>query len=240
MRSRIGGGLLALGIVALAACGDALAQNREKAWEMYPYVGYVSYGSPNFDDGTVVQTGFPPGKNTISVVTSTIDDSTSFGFRFAYHWTKHQQIEFGFGGHSTSAEIDLAKTVVDQAPPNTSVTTFKSEGVKIDFLVAQINYIYNFFLQRRGKVVAFVSGGTGVVNTSIFGQSADPDMVKVLDQVVGDEVDLSWNFGGGIRLFGGRRTAFRFEVQRFGYAAGRGNQDYLEGTIGLSIVVGGA
>jgi hypothetical protein len=241
MRSRIIRGLLGLGIAGLCLTGTALAQNREKAWELYPYVGYVRYGVPNLGDSTTVKTDVPPGFNTTDVVTSTIDDNFSFGFRFAYNWTKHQEVEFGFGGNSTKAQVLLTETMKDTLPPITMpLPTTHEEELSVDFLVGQVNYTYNFFPTRRDRLVLYVSAGAGVVNTSVFGQTADPALTAIFDELVGDEVDMMYNYGGGVRLFGGRRTGVRLEVRQFKYSAARGDQDYLEVTLGISIVVGGA
>src|SRR5262249_12357466 len=58
---------------ALAA--PALAQNREKAWEVNPYFGTMKFQKV---DGETL-----------------LSDTWDIGFRFAYHWTKHQEVEFG-------------------------------------------------------------------------------------------------------------------------------------------------
>lgn len=241
MRLRIMKGLLALGFAGACCTGPALAQNREKAWEIFPYVGYAFYASPKLGDSIRVQSDFPVGFNTISTVTSTIDDTYSFGLRFGYHWTKHQEAEFGFGGHSTTGDILLNKKVVDRTDPtNVTSDVDKGETLSIDFIVAHANYTYNFFLHRRDKIVAYVSGGVGVIDTSLFGQTADPDLVPILDELIGDEANLMYNYGVGIRFFGGRRAGIRLDVRRFDYSAERGDQNYLEVGLGVTIVVGGA
>jgi len=241
MRSRIIRGLIGFGAVGLCLTGTAFGQNREKAWELYPYVGYVRYGAPNLGDTTFVKKNVPTGFDTTDIITSTIDDNFSFGFRFAYNWTKHQEVEFGFGGNSTKAQVFLTETIVDNTLPLVpDTTTYHAEDLSVDFLVGQANYTYNFFPTRRDRLVLYVSAGMGVVNTSIFGNTADPLLTPVLDELIGDEVDLMYNYGGGVRLFGGRRTGARLEVRQFKYSADRGDQDYLEVTLGLSIVVGGA
>jgi hypothetical protein len=241
MRSRIIKGLLGLGAAWLCVTGTALAQNREKAWELYPYVGYVRYGAPNLGDTTTLKTNVPTGFNTTDVITSTIDNNFSFGFRFAYNWTKHQEVEFGFGGNSTKAQVLLTETMEDILPPlTTPPPTYHAGDLSVDFLVGQANYTFNFFPTRRDRLVLYVSAGVGLVNTSVFGNTADPLLTSVYDDLVGDEVDLMYNYGGGVRLFGGRRTGGRLEIRQFKYSAARGDQDYLEVTLGLSIVVGGA
>lgn len=179
-----------LSLCALAS--PAWAQNREKAWEINPY-----FGSMRFDK---VQ-----GENVL-------DDTWDIGFRFGYHWTKRQMVEFGFfGGSTNSPDID----------------------VTVDLLGGQVDYLYNFFVHRRDKVVLFVDGGVGILNTSSFGFVSDPD-------AVGDKVHGSWNVGGGIRLFGGARTGFRFDVRRVSFSDNGNEVHYLEPTFGLTIVLGGA
>ena len=175
---------------ALAA--PARAQNREKAWEINPY-----FGSMRFDkvDGVNV-----------------LDDTWDIGFRFGYHWTKHQMVEFGFfGGSTDSPDID----------------------VTVDLLGGQVDYLYNFFVHRRDKVVLYAAGGIGILNTSSFGFVSDPE-------AVGDQVHTSWNIGGGIRLFGGPRAGFRFDLRRVSFSDSDTDVTYLEPTIGMTIVLGGA
>jgi hypothetical protein len=179
-----------LSFCTLAA--PAWAQNREKAWEVNPY-----FGSMRFDkvDGATL-----------------LDDTWDIGFRFGYHWTKHQMVEFGFfGGSTDSPDID----------------------VTVDLLGGQVDYLYNFFVHRRDKVVLYAAGGIGVINTSSFGFVADPD-------AIGDKVHSSWNIGGGIRLFGGARAGFRFDVRRVSFSDSGNDVTYLEPNIGLTIVLGGA
>jgi len=174
------------------AAAPAWAQNREKAWEINPY-----FGSMRFEkvDGEKL-----------------LDDTWDLGFRFGYHWTKHQMVEFGFfGGSTDSPDID----------------------VTVDLLGGQVDYLYNFFVHRRDKVVLFGAGGIGILNTSSFGFVSDPE-------AIGDQIHSSWNIGGGIRLFGGARTGFRFDLRRVSFSDSGSTVVYLEPTIGMTIVLGGA
>src|SRR4029077_10527998 len=168
----------------------------------------------------------------VEVVTSSIQDSLSYGFRFGYNWSKKQMIEFGFGGTATTATLFVHKTVYDvsSGPPGTVTTDqHKAEDVSIDLIVAHINYVHNFFLQHRGKVVAFATGGVGLLNSSIFGQTADPDLQPALDLLVGDENVFMYDYGGGIRIFGGEKAGFRFDARQVRYTSNsRGNQDHIE------------
>jgi hypothetical protein len=176
---------------ALSLAVPAQAQNREKAWELMPYVGHIQFSD---DVG--------------------LKDDVSWGFRFGYHWTKRHMVEFGF---------------------NASSTEDSSTGeLSADLLGANVNYLLNFFLHRRDKVVAFVTAGFGVQSFSTFGFVSDPELV-------GDENDLSYNYGAGIRFFGGERLGIRIDARqlRFSSDAG-GTQDYIEYAVGLSIVLGGA
>jgi hypothetical protein len=182
---------LLLTVVWAGWAEPAWAQNREKAWELYPYVGYFQFNKK-----------------------AGLKDSPSYGLNFAYHWTKKQEIEFGFEGTSTK----------DKATGNFSA----------DLTVAHVNYIYNIFLQRRGKVVAFVTGGGGIVGFSTFGFTTNSDLV-------GDEQKVMYNYGGGIRFFGGRRAGFRLDARKVYYSTNiAGKQDYFEATIGLDMVLGGS
>ena len=181
--------LLALG--GLAA--PAWAQNREKAWEINPYAGSLAFRETN---------GQKILKNTWDV-----------GFRFGYHWTKHQMMEFGFFGASTEDG--------------------EGQGLNVDLLGGQVNYNYNFFMQRRGKVVGFVTGGVGLLNISSFGFVGDPDLI-------GDKVEFSYNYGAGIRLFGGPRAGFRFDVRHVTFSDNNVDVNYLETVVGMSIILGGA
>ncbi len=182
-------------LVIVAGCclgRPALAQNREKAWELNPWVGYTSFGKK-----------------------LNLDSTLSYGLRFGYHWTRHHMVEFGFAGASTK----------DTATGNLSA----------DLLAAQVNYIYNFFLQHRDKVVAFATAGAGVVSFSTFGFVSNPDLI-------GDENDSSLNLGGGLRFFGGRRVGFRLDAREIHFTQRRTkqSQDYTEIGAGLTIVLGGA
>lgn len=184
------------GLVAAAAAfacmgGTARAQNREKAWELYPYVGYVQFGER-----------------------AHLKDQPSFGLSFAYHWTKNDEVEFGFGGTSTK---DNAGGIVSA-----------------DLITAHANYIRNLFLQHRGKVVVFGTAGLGVLNFSTFGNS--PSL-----EIVGDETDLVYNFGLGLRVFGGRRAGVRVDARREFYSTRNAGEDnYTEFTVGVTLILGGA
>lgn len=240
------GALLALVTGALLA-GPAWAQNRDKAWEVTPEIGWVFYGDPNLGDGTTDQL-FVSGTNNrreVVVTTSSIQDSMSYAFRFGYHWNKRQMIEFGFSGTSTTGTFFQHKTVYQNPVPNPPTTiisdTHKEQDVSVDFVVAHANYVHNFFLHHRDKIVAFATGGVGLVNTSIFGQTADPDLLATLDDLVGDENAFMYNYGGGIRFFGGERTGFRIDARQVRYSSSsRGNQDHIEVGIALTLVLGGA
>jgi Outer membrane protein beta-barrel domain len=242
-RSRRVGGVLAC-IAAAGLSGTAWAQNRDKAWEVTPEIGWVFFGAPHLGDMTTDSTLVSPS-NTQRIqeqVTSEIDDSPSYGFRFAYSFTKKQQIEFGFGGTATNGTFDVHKVVTEISPTPGVVSdqTF-TENVSVDLIVAHTNYVYNFFLQHRGKVVAFASGGIGLVNSSIFGQTANPDVQPTLDELVGDENVFMYNYGGGIRFFGGEKAGFRIDVRQVRYSSGpRGDQDQLEIGLAFTIVRGGA
>ena len=239
------GGLVACAATAILA-GPAWAQNREKSWEVTPELGWIFYGNPHLGDGTTDQTltSGTTTTRTVEVVTSDIQDSLSYGFRFGYNWTKKQMVEFGFGGTATTGTFFVHKRVYDvtAGPPGTLTTDQrKQEDVSIDLIVAHVNYVHNFFLQHRGKVVAFATGGVGLINSSIFGQTADPDLQQPLDQLVGDENTFMYNYGGGIRFFGGEKAAFRIDARQVRYSSGsRGNQDHIEIGLALTIILGGA
>jgi len=235
-----------LAFMAAVLSGHAWAQNRDKAWEVTPELGWIKFGSPHLGDGTtvlVVPLAAPP-RREVTVVTSDIDDSSSYGFRFGYHWTKNQMIEFGFSGTATNGVFHTHKTVFDTSPPPPDTVTSdvrKSENVSLDLIVGHANYVYNFFMHHRGKVVGFVTGGIGIVNTSIFGQTADPDMQPILDRLVGDENSLMFNYGAGIRFFGSEKAGLRFDIRQVRYdSSSRTQQDHLEAGIGLTLVLGGA
>jgi hypothetical protein len=237
-------------VAAAVLAGPAWAQNRDKAWEVTPELGWVFFGSPRLGDGTLddLRVVPPNTERTVTVTTSKIDDSLSYGFRFAYNWTKKQMIEFGFGGTSSTGTIFQHKTLYrdpTNIPPTTPTTlvsdTRKVQTVSVDLIVTHANYVYNFFLQHRGKVVAFVSGGVGLINSSIFGQTADPDLLPVLNRLVGDENTFMYNYGGGIRFFGSEKAGFRIDARQVRYDSGaRGGQDHIEVGFALTLVLGGA
>ena len=243
-------GALVASVAAAILAGPAWAQNREKAWEVTPELGWIFYGNPHLGDGTTDLTTVAgvTTTRTVEVVTSDIQDSVSYGFRFGYSWTKKQMIEFGFGGTSTTGTF-FAHTTVYSDPttvPPTQPTTLltdrqKQEDVSIDLIVAHVNYVYNFFLQHRGKVVAFVTGGAGLINSSTFGQTADPDLQPSLDGLVGDENTFMYDYGGGIRFFKGEKAGFRIDARQVRYSSNaRGDQDYVEVGFALTLVLGGA
>jgi len=240
------GALLAF-VTAPLLAGPAWAQNRDKAWEVTPEIGYVFFSAPNLGDGTTDET-FISGTNNqreVVVTTSSIDDSMSYAFRFAYHWNKRQMIEFGVSGTSTTGTFFQHKTVYRDPVPNPPTTIFtdtrKQQDISVDFIVAHVNYVHNFSLQHRDKIVAFATGGIGLVNTSMFGQTADPDLLATLDSLVGDENTFMYNYGGGIRFFGGEKAGFRIDARQVRYnSASRGNQDHIEVGIALTLVLGGA
>ncbi len=183
--------LLLLAIAGAGKAEPAWAQNREKAWELYPYVGYIQFNKK-----------------------AGLKDSPSYGLNFAYHWTKKQEIEFGFAGTSTK----------DKA-----TSQFSADLTMID-----VNYIYNIFLQRRGKVVAFVTGGGGILGFSTFGFTTNSDLV-------GDEQKVMYSYGGGFRFFGGRRAGLRLDARKIYYSTNiAGKQDFFEATVGLCMVLGGS
>jgi len=243
------GGLVACAATAILA-GPAWAQNREKSWEVTPELGWIFYGNPHLGDGTSDQTTVAGANTTrtVQLVTSDIQDSLSYGFRFGYHWTKKQMVEFGFGGTATTGTFFVHKTVfrdpttVPPTPPTTLLTDQrKQDDVSVDLIVAHANYVYNFFLQHRGKVVAFATGGIGLVNSSIFGQTADPDLQPTLDLLVGDENTFMYNYGGGIRFFGSEKAGFRIDARQVRYSSkSRGDQDHIEVGFALTVVLGGA
>jgi hypothetical protein len=172
---------------------SALAQNREKAWELNPYAGYLAFSKVEGEEA--------------------FQDTWDVGFRFGYHWTKHHEVEFGFFGASTDDGEDL--------------------GLSIDLLGGEVNYIYNFFMHRRDKIVGFVTAGAGLINVSSFGFVSDPE-------AVGDTVCFSYNAGAGIRFFGGERAGFRVDVRRVQFTDQEFEVNYTEGVVGMTIVLGGA
>jgi hypothetical protein len=184
--------VLACATVAGGLGSDALAQNREKAWEINPYVGQMSFGKVNGE--------------------TAFKDTWDLGFRFGYNWTKNHEVEFGFFGASTSNGEGL--------------------DLNIDFLGGQVNYVYNFSLHRRDKIMGFGTAGVGLINVSSFGFVSDPELV-------GDTVVFSYNVGGGIRFFGGPRAGFRMDARYVKFSDQGVDVDYLEATVGLSIVLGG-
>lgn len=217
MNGRVRLKMAALLAAAICVTNETHAQNREKAWEVTPYLGTVQLGN----QGEI--RGVPTGSSRVTV---TMDDDFTYGFRFGYHFTKNHMIEFGFGGAASDGMV---------------AGTPGSARFQADILTGRINYLYNFFLHRRDIVVAFVTGGVGVANFSTFGQSADPDMQLVLETFVGDSNELLYNYGGGIRLFGSEKVGVRLDLRQFHYSDdARGSQNFRELTLGVTLVLGGA
>jgi len=207
-------------LTAAAGLGGAtLAQNREKAWEVTPYFGYMDIGSTG-EINTVMGVANP---HTVLEV----DGDYTFGFRFAYHFTKKHQIEFAFGG---SGSTGVARS-----------DNYGSQTYQQDILTVRTDYIYNIPLHRRDKVMAYVTAGLGVVNISSFGQSADPDLQLILETFIGDENVPMYDFGAGLRIFGSPKVGVRFDVRRAAYSSDTtGDQDFMEYTVGVCLILGGA
>ena len=214
----------ALLLTILAGCalqGEALAQNREKSWEVTPYVGQVKFGSASTLESVVAPT---------ESAEIEFEDDITVGFRFAYHWSKRHMIEFGFSTLGTDGTLDA---VVSGTP--------RQGRFNADILTGRVNYVLNFFLHRRDKVVAFVTGGVGLINFSTFGQSSDPDVQNILAEFVGDENHFLFSYGGGIRLFGGEKAGMRFELRQVHYDTDdRGSESFLEFNAGVTLILGGA
>jgi hypothetical protein len=193
MRRLVLKGVLASSLALGGLGAPALAQNREKAWEINPYAGTLRFNKVEGEE--------------------LLEDTWDLGFRFGFHWTKHQMIEFGFYGGATEDGQNL--------------------GIDVDLLGGQVNYIYNFFLTRRDRVVGFATGGVGVLNTSSFGFVSDPDLI-------GEQLEFTYNYGLGIRLFGGPRSGFRFDVRSTTFDDEGVQVRFLEAVVGMTIVLGGA
>jgi hypothetical protein len=216
------GCLLAL-VVLVCGIGDAMAQNREKAWELTPFVGTVRFG-----DKAEISNVPDPG----DMASIEFEDSTSFGFRFGYHYTKKQMIEFSFSLIGTEGDVIL----VDASDGG----MMKPTEIEADFMSGQVNYVYNFFVHHRDKVVLYLSGGLGINNLSTFGTDVDPDVQRLLAEILGEHNDLIYNYGGGIRLFGSPKVGVRFDARQVKYKTKAfGTQDYFEFQIGVTLILGG-
>lgn len=193
MRRQVLKGVLRFILVLGAFATPAMAQNREKAWEINPYAGLVWFDKVEGEQ--------------------LLNDTWDLGFRFGYHWTKSHMVEFGFYGGATEDGLD--------------------QGIDVDLLGGQVNYVYNMFLTRRDRVVGFATAGIGVVNISSFGFVSDPELI-------GEEVESTYNYGLGIRLFGGQRAGFRFDIRNTTFSDNGVDIHFLEAAVGMTIVLGGA
>ncbi|MFQ5877912.1 MAG: outer membrane beta-barrel protein [Acidobacteriota bacterium] len=215
-------------VAGLCAAGPVRAQNRAQSWEVVPFVGLVQFG----DEAEIEDA---PAAGDTTIVES--EDDITFGLRFGYHWTKRQMIEFWVDSIATSSQATLVQPdpMDPMLPP-----TIKSTGIKTDIVTIGANYTYNFFVHHRDKVVLFATGGLGLVSVSTFGKSPDRDLSKALVDLVGEEDDFMYNFGGGIRLFGSRKVGFRLDVRQVVYATDMADDlDFIEFTAGVSLVLGG-
>ena len=222
MRRFINGVMLLAAVVAVDSARPLFAQNRVQAWEVVPYLGWVSFGDPAVIDGLPLPGDQATVKN---------DDDLNFGFRFGYHITKKQMVEFTFNSLATDSSVTLFLA---------STMTTKFTDMQTDVVTGDINYTYNFFVHHRDKVVLYLTGGLGLINTSTFGTSPDPDLQRLLDDLVGDEVDIAYNYGGGIRLFGSPKIGVRFDLRQYRYdVEPQGDLDFLEFSVGLTMILGG-
>ncbi len=221
-RSIVKGCLLAV-LVALCGLGSATAQNREKAWELMPYLGQIRFSDTGVANNL-------PDVNDVTEVD--FDNSLSAGFRFGFHYTKSHMIEFWVSTLGT----DATATLVDASDSFAR----KPTQIEADFLTLQVNYVYNMFLHHRDKVVLFVTVGGGFTNVSTFGRSVDPEIQRMLAQLVGESTDISSNFGAGLRLFGSRKVGVRFDLRQVLFRTdATGSEDYLEFNVGLTLILGG-
>lgn len=226
-RSIAKGCLLAL-VVGICTLGPASAQNRDQAWEVMPYVGSVRFGDAT--SGTNLP---DPG----DVILVEFDDDLSFGFRFGYHYSRKQMVEFWFSTLGTEARTTLldASDLDPMMQPIAKPTT-----IEADFLSLHINYVYNFFLHHRDKVVAYVTGGLGINNLSSFGSDPDPEIQKMLSQLIGEENNITYNFGGGLRIFANKKIGVRFDLRQVAYEVNAtDSDDYLEFQVGVTLILGG-
>ncbi len=224
MRRLIAKGCLLALVVGICALGPAHAQNRDQAWELMPYIGTIRFG------GATAGADLPdPGDVTVIE----FEDDFSFGFRFGYHFTKKQMIEFGFSSMGT----DATATLFDAT---TMPATVRPTTIQADFLSGKIIYVYNVFLHHRDKVVVYVTGGIGLTNLSTFGTDVDPEIQKMLAQLVGEENNFTYNFGGGLRIFANKKVGVRLDVRQVAYEVNAtDSDDFLEIQLGVTMILGG-
>ncbi len=55
---------LILSLAWLGLPGEISAQNREKSWELFPYIGYYSLSAPGFGDSIEIQLDTPMAGQT--------------------------------------------------------------------------------------------------------------------------------------------------------------------------------
>ena len=232
---------LVAGMAWLAVPVEAWAQNRDRAWEVFPFLGHLSLSSPDFGDDFIVRPEIPnAGEATLTQNRSEIDDPISFGLRFGFNWTKRHMIEFAFAGSATDARIFQTITVVDSATGAVISNNQFNQDLSVDIMFGEVSYVYNFFLQRRDKVVAYVAGGVGVVITSVFGLTAEPTLRPIMDEFIGETNDIAYNVGGGIRFFGSEKVGFRIDLRQYRYSPeNRVEQDFLQLSMGVTLVLGG-
>ncbi|HEU5182060.1 MAG TPA: porin family protein [Candidatus Polarisedimenticolia bacterium] len=113
-----------------------------------------------------------------------IDEDLGVGFRFGYNFTPLHEMEFSFDGVSTE------DSVVGQ--------------IDVDVFKFQSNYTFNFNFQRHQPVIPYFTTGLGFIRFDVSAPGIPSD----------DEVDMLFNFGGGVRFFIGPvfniRLDFRF------------------------------
>ncbi|MCZ6696901.1 MAG: outer membrane beta-barrel protein, partial [Acidobacteria bacterium] len=128
----------------------------------------------------------------------------------------------------------------DDLDPMTMLPIAKPTTIKADFLSLHLNYVYNFFLHHRDKVVAYVTGGIGINNLSTFGSDVDTALQKMLSELVGEENNITYNFGGGLRIFASKKVGVRFDLRQVAYEVNAtDSDDYLEFQFGVTMILGG-
>ena len=213
---------LALVLVVLMILPTSLsAKNREKAWEFGALFGYMDTDTPDSD------------------VLTKIDNSSSYGLRFGYHFTAAVEAELFVDYQSSEAPTDDDTVTFYEMPqddldpdPNAGElfigTSPGPDSEDVTVLRAVLAITGNFLTDRDGSTVPYITAGLGVIQETRDGfpfeydvSVADPNLglptrvTETRSGEVGERFDSSaiLTIGVGARTFFSDNFGVRYEIR---------------------------